>query len=135
MPDSLEFDPVDLYRRGFVRPFGDNIRAHFAQGTITRSMGRAERLAPPTRRLSKLCPASSPANKRMVVAEFPQSISPDGAREQPFLSVHDQHVRLRVFDLDSEEAKAWTVLMQSSLGRNPRRTHTPLASEAIMAAR
>ena len=75
------------------------------RGAITRSIGRLERLAPPTRRLSKLWPASNPASKRMVVAEFPQSISPDGRGEKPFLSVHDEHIRLRMLDLDPENAE------------------------------
>ena len=71
----------------------------------------------------------------MVVAEFPQSISLGGAVRSRPLAVHDEHVRLRMFDLDSEQAKACTVLMQSSLGRNPRKTQTPLESAAMMAAR
>ena len=44
-----------------------------------RSIGRRDREASATSRLSKLCPANRPAISRMVVPELPQSISAAGA--------------------------------------------------------
>ena len=50
-------------------------------GSMMRPIGRFERDASPTSRLSKGCPASIPASSRIVVPELPQSISAFGAAE------------------------------------------------------
>src|SRR3990167_10877560 len=44
------------------------------KGRLTRSIGRLRKLLSPSSSLSKFCPARRPANKRMHVPEFPQSI-------------------------------------------------------------
>ena len=48
-------------------------------GRMTRPIGRPESDASPVRRERKGCPASSPASRRIVVPELPQSMSPGGA--------------------------------------------------------
>src|SRR5579884_2594727 len=63
-------------RRGSV-----SARAPMARsGSTTRSMGRRESEASPTRVTSKGAAASRPASRRMVVPELPQSSEPDGGR-------------------------------------------------------
>ena len=104
-------------------------------GAMTRSIGRPESVAPPTSRLSKLWPARSPASNRMVVAEFPQSISPAGAVSKRFLPCTTSMSGSGCSILIPSARSAWTVRRQSSLGRNPRRTQTPFESAPMMTAR
>ena len=104
-------------------------------GAITRSIGRRESPASPTSRLSKVCPARSPARSRIVVPEFPQSISPFGGDNTRFfpctISVSGSGCSI----LTPKARMAFTVCMQSSPGRNPRRVHTPLDKAAMITAR
>src|SRR5205807_5198127 len=107
----------------------------FRSGVITRSMGRRESAASPTRRLSNVCPASKPARSRMVVPEFPQSISSFGGVSTRFfpwtMSVSGSGCSILI----PKARSAFTVRMQSLPGRKPRNVQTPLDKAAIMAAR
>src|SRR6266576_5096828 len=104
-------------------------------GAITRSMGRRERPASPTRRLSNVCPESRPARSRIVVPEFPQLMSfLGGVRTRFFpwtISVSGAGCSI----LTPKARMALTVRMQSSLGRKPPRVHTPLDKAAMITAR
>ena len=124
-------------RRGGVSsgPSATMLAPILPSGAITRSIGRRESLASPTSRLSKVCPARSPARSRMVVPEFPQSISFFGGVSTRFfpctISVSGSGCSI----LTPKVRRAFTVCMQSSLGRNPRSVHTPLDKAAIITAR
>src|SRR5712691_1607212 len=107
----------------------------FRSGAITRSIGRRERAALPTRRLSNVCPASKPASSRMVVPEFPQSISSLGGTSTRFFPCTMSTSGSGCSILIPKARNALTVCMQSSLGRNPRSVHAPLDNAAMIAAR
>ena len=51
----------------------------FSSGVMMRLIGRPDSDASPTSRERNGCPASSPANRRIVVPELPQSIALGGA--------------------------------------------------------
>src|ERR1700680_1330453 len=107
----------------------------FRSGVITRSMGRRETPASPTRRLSNVCPASKPARSRMVVPEFPQSISSFGGVSTRFFPWTMRVSGSGCSILIPKARSAFTVRMQSLLGRKPRNAQTPLDKAAMMAAR
>ena len=70
---------------------------------MTRSIGRAERLAPPDEAAVKAL-ASEQTSEQAHGGRGVSAVDFAGGRgEEPFLSVHDQHVRLRVLDLDPEK--------------------------------
>ena len=104
-------------------------------GVITRSIGRLESDESPTRRVSNFWPASKPASSRMVVAEFPQLMSPAGGLRTRFLPctiiVFGSGSSIRI----PSALNASTVRIQSFALRNPSRRQTPLESAAIIAAR
>ena len=104
-------------------------------GVITRSIGRRESAASPTRRLSNVCPASSPARSRMVVPEFPQSISFLGGARTRFFPWTISLSGWGCSILIPRARMALTVCMQSSLGRKPRSVHTPFDKAAMITAR
>ena len=104
-------------------------------GAITRSIGRRESPASPTRRLSNVCPASRPARSRMVVPEFPQSISFLGGVRTRFFPWTISVSRWGSSILIPRERMAFTVCMQSSLGRKPCRVHAPFDKAAMITAR
>ena len=76
----------------------------FRSGRMTRSIGRAESVAPPTSTLSKFCPASRPASKPHGGRGISAINFAGGRGQQSLLAVHDEHVRLGMLDLDAEAA-------------------------------
>ena len=104
-------------------------------GSITRFIGRLESEASPKSRLGKGWPASTPASSRMVVPEFPQSMSCLGAVKARRLPWTTSVVSSTVSISTPSERMAATVQRQSSLGRNPLMTHGPLAMAARITAR
>ena len=104
-------------------------------GVMTRSIGRLESDESPTRRLSNFWPASKPAISRIVVAEFPQLMSPAGGLRTRFfpwtIIVFGSGSSIRIPSALSPS----TVRMQSFALRNPSSRQTPLESAAIIAAR
>ena len=104
-------------------------------GSMTRRMGRFESELSPVSRLRNGCPARMPAMRRIVVPEFPQSMSRAGAvkaRRTPWtMSVVSSAVSI----FTPSARIALTVERQSSLGRNPLMTHGPLLIAASITAR
>ncbi len=104
-------------------------------GAMMRSIGRRARLASATRRLSNGWPASKPASSRMVVPELPQLISFLGGVRSLFLPCTMSVVASGCSILMPRARMAFTVCMQSSPGRKPRKVQTPLDSAAMITAR
>src|SRR5260370_30345395 len=71
----------------------------------------------------------------MVVPEFPQSISSFGGVSTRFFPWTERVVGSGCSILIPKARRAFTVRMQSSLGRKPRRVHGLLDSAAIITAR
>ena len=105
------------------------------RGAMTRSIGRRDNPASPTSRLSNVCPASRPVSSRMVVPELPQLISSLGAVRTRLFPWTINVVGSGCSILIPKARIAFTVCMQSSLGRNPRSVHTPFDNAAMMTAR
>ena len=102
---------------------------------MTRSIGRFDSPASATRRLSNVCPASNPARRRMVVPELPQLISLLGGVRTRFFPCTIIVAGSGCSILMPSARSAFTVCIQSSLGRNPRRVHTPFDKAAMITAR
>src|SRR4029450_1611323 len=102
---------------------------------MTRSIGRFDSPASATRRLSNVCPASNPARRRIVVPEFPQLISLLGGVRTRFFPCTIKVAGSGCSILIPSARSAFTVCIQSSLGRNPCRVHTPFDKAAMITAR
>ncbi len=101
-------------------------------GSMTRAIGRRESEASPMSRLRNGWPASTPASRRMVVPELPQSMSPFGA-----VKTRLRPCTTTVTPLPPSAGSAVSIWMpsarsadivqrQSSLGRKPVITQGPL---------
>ena len=102
---------------------------------MMRSIGRFESPASATSRLSNVCPASSPARRRMVVPELPQLISLLGGVRTRFFPCTISVAGSGCSILIPSARSAFTVCIQSSLGRNPCSVHTPFDKAAMTTAR
>ena len=102
---------------------------------MTRFIGRFESDASPVSRLRNGCPARSPASSRIVVPEFPQSMSCSGFLKTRLFPWTISVVSSAFSMWMPRERIAATVHRQSSLGRNPRMTHGPLLIAASITAR
>ena len=124
-------------RNGGTPPASASMRAPMREsGSMTRRIGRLLSDSSPTSVLSKTCPASRPASRRMPVPALPQSSSPSAAcrpsTPTPCTMRRDgDGVSIRT----PMREKIAAVARVSSPSRKPSMVETPSASAANITAR
>ncbi len=99
-----QFYSVDFYRRGFIRSLGDDVRTHLAQ-RLNHSIHRARGKGGATDQDAIEILPGQQSGEQPHRCRRVSAIDLAGRRgEQPFFSMDEEHVRLRVLDLDPESA-------------------------------